>query len=168
MKVGIFYGSSSGDTEAVARKIAEALGGHEVAEIKDIIVARKDDLERFDNIILGTSTWRNADLQYDWKFYEEVFDEIDLSGKKVALFGLGDSLNYPSNFVDAMRVLYDKVLKAGGEITGKVSTGGYNFKKSRAVVEGKFVGLPVDEDNEYEKTPVRIEKWCEQLKKEFS
>ncbi len=166
-KVGIFYGSSSGDTEAVAKKIQEALGGDDGAEVIDIIMARKEDLERFDNLILGTSTWRGADLQSDWKFYLDMLDESDLSGKKVALFGLGDSRNYPANFVDAMKVLYDKVLKSKGTIVGATSTKDYTYKKSRAEVDGKFVGLPVDEDNEYEKTPHRIEQWCEQLKKAF-
>jgi flavodoxin I len=30
-----------------------------------------------------------------------------------------------------------------------------------------FVGLPIDEDNEYDMTPERLEKWVEKLKKEF-
>ncbi|MFO8053865.1 MAG: flavodoxin [Bacteroidales bacterium] len=166
-KVGIFYGSSSGDTEFVAEQIQKELGGKESADVKNIVMAQKEDLEKYKNLIFGTSTWREAGLQYDWEFYQDILDETDFSGKKVALFGLGDQLNYPGNFVDAMRILYDKVKQNNGEIAGKVSASGYNFKRSKALVDDHFVGLPIDEDNENNKTRGRIKRWCEQLQKAF-
>lgn len=167
-KTGIFYGSSSGDTEYVAEQIQKELGGEDAAVINNIVMAKKEDLEKYDNLIFGTSTWREAGLQYDWDFYQNILDETDFSGKKVALFGTGDQVNYPDNFVDAMKILYDKVKNNKAEIVGFVATGDYRFNKSAAIVDKKFVGLPIDEDNEYDKTPQRIKDWCTQLKKEFN
>ena len=166
-KTGIFYGSSSGETEYVANEIQKKLGGENKAEVKNIVMADQEDFEKFNNLIFGTSTWRDASLQLDWDFYQNLLEETDFSGKKIALFGTGDQVNYPDNFVDAMKILYDKVKKNNGEIVGFVDTDHYNFNKSKAIVDKKFVGLPVDETNEYQKTPERIEKWCEILKKEF-
>ncbi len=165
-KTGIFYGSSSGDTEYVAQLIKKELG-EDNAEVYNIVMAKKEDLEQYENLIFGTSTWREAGLQYDWEFYQNVLDETDFADKKVAFFGTGDQRNYPNNFIDAVKILYDKVKNNNGEVVGHVETDEYNFKKSEAVVDDKFVGLPIDEDNEYEKTPERVKKWCEKLKEEF-
>ena len=166
-KTGIFYGSSSGDTEYVARQIQKELGGDKDVEVKNIVMADQEDLQEYDNLIFGTSTWRDASLQYDWEFYQDLLDKTDFSGKKVAFYGTGDQINYPDNFVDAMKILYDKVKKNNGEVVGAVSTDDYYFNKSKAVVDNKFVGLPIDESNEYQKTSGRVKKWCEELKKEF-
>ncbi|MGK7929678.1 MAG: flavodoxin FldA, partial [Spirulina sp.] len=38
---------------------------------------------------------------------------------------------------------------------------------SKAVKNGKFVGLALDDDNESDKTSDRIQKWVTQLKSEF-
>lgn len=166
-KTGIFYGSSSGDTEYVAEQVQKMLGGEEYADVYNIVMANKKDIEKYDNLIFGTSTWREAGLQYDWDFYRNILEETDFSGKKVALFGLGDQVNYPYNFVDAIHVLYKIVKNNNGEIVGGVSPDGYHFKKSKAFIDGKFVGLPIDEDNQYDKTVGRVRKWCETLKNQF-
>lgn len=165
-KVGIFYGSSSGDTEYVANQIKNELGDDK-ADVKNIVMIGENDLSQYENMIFGTSTWRDAGLQYDWEFYQNMLDNTDFSGKKVALFGTGDQVNYPDNFVDAMKILYDKVIENNGEIIGFVDTKDYRFNKSTAVVDDKFVGLPIDESNEFDKTVPRIQKWCDQLKKDF-
>ena len=36
-------------------------------------------------------------------------DDLDLSGKKVAVFGLGDQEAYPDTFVDGLGILANKV-----------------------------------------------------------
>ena len=83
-KVGIFYGSSRGNTENVAKNIFNALGSDN-ADIYNIRDVRKEDLEKYDYIILGTSTWGNGDLQKDWDGRLHIIDEVDWTGKKVAL-----------------------------------------------------------------------------------
>ena len=44
---------------------------------------------------------------------------------------------------------------------------GYTYDDSSAVVEGKWLGLALDEDNEYDETEERLTNWVELLKKEF-
>ena len=47
---------------------------------------------------------------------------------------------------------------------GAVSTDGYTFDESTSVVDGKFVGLALDEDNESDKTDERIAAWVDEIK----
>jgi len=44
---------------------------------------------------------------------------------------------------------------------------GYTYDDSMAVIDGMFVGLPIDEDNEYDMTEERLTAWVEKLKNEF-
>jgi len=165
-KVGIFYGSSSGDTEYVAELIHQEFGD-EQAEVKNIVMVDQADLMQYEYLIFGTSTWRGAGLQADWEFYLGLLDSADFSGKKVALFGTGDQVNYPDNFVDAMRIIYDKVVANNGEVVGFVDEKEYNHRKSAAVIDGEFVGLPIDESNEYQKSRERVQQWVKGLKDSF-
>lgn len=163
--IGIFYGSSTGNTEFVAMKIAEQFG-NENTEIFNIDSAEASDIEKFPYLILGTSTWGIGDMQDDWEDFIEEIARLDLKGKKAAIFGVGDQDTYPDSFVDGMGTLY-KRLKDKLEFTGSWPTDGYDFDHSDAVIDGKFVGLPLDLDNQEEMTVERIEQWVKMLKKEF-
>jgi flavodoxin I len=66
-----------------------------------------------------------------------------------------------------MGILEDKISQLGGKTVGYWPTDGYDFNESRAVKNGKFVGLALDEDNESELTDDRIKKWVVQIKGEF-
>ncbi|HCF81598.1 MAG TPA: flavodoxin, partial [Porphyromonadaceae bacterium] len=118
--------------------------------------------------ILGISTWGVKDLQDDWSDFYHKLEKMDLTGKTVALFGLGDSFIYPDSFVDAMGILYETVSEKGATTVGEVSPDGYQFDYSRALKNGVFVGLPLDEDNDADLTDERIEKWVESLKEHLS
>lgn len=107
-------------------------------------------------------------IQDDWEtFYDNELDSIDFSGKKVAYFGEGDQDGYADSFQDAMGMLEEKIAELGGETAGYWSTEGYSFSESKAVRDGKFVGLALDEDNQSELTEERIKRWVAQLKQEF-
>lgn len=84
-------------------------------------------------------------------------------GKKVALFGLGDQASYSESFVDGLGILYDAVAEEGAVIVGATSTNGYEFSESRAVRDGQFVGLVLDEDNQPSESEQRIASWIAQL-----
>ena len=90
---------------------------------------------------------------------------LDLSGKTIALFGLGDQLGYGEWFQDALGMLHDAILPSGCKIVGYWPNEGYEFTASKALTEDKtqFVGLSLDDENQYDKTDARIEAWCEQL-----
>jgi flavodoxin I len=106
-----------------------------------------------------------GDLQYFWEDYLDTLKAADLSGKTVALFCCGDSYTYPDSFCGAMRKIYDAIKDKGCNITGSVSTEGYETDDTDAVIDGNFVGLAIDNDNEENKTPSRINSWVKQLKR---
>jgi flavodoxin I len=58
-------------------------------------------------------------------------------------------------------------LELGGTTVGFWSTDGYEHSDSKAIKNGKFVGLAIDEDNQSELTDERIKKWVAQIKPEF-
>ncbi|MCF8230467.1 MAG: flavodoxin [Bacteroidales bacterium] len=164
-KVGIFYGSSTGNTEFIAEKIKKYLDMENV-ELFNVDSTEKNDIENCDYLILGTSTWGVGDMQDDWDDFAEIFKDVDLSGKKVALFGLGDQEVYAESFLDGMGHLYN-LIKEKTIVVGHWPTTGYRFENSVAVRKNKFVGLAIDQDNEASKSDERIKKWVEELKKEF-
>jgi len=112
-----------------------------------------------ENLILGTSTWGAGELQDDWYDGLKVLKSSNLSGKTIALFGCGDAESYGDTFVGGMGELYDSIKDSGTRFIGSVATDDYSFDDSAAVVGGQFVGLPLDDVNEDDKTDGRIEAW---------
>ena len=162
MKIGLFFGSDTGNTEDVAEQIAKKIGEDNI-EVMSIGDASPGDFEDFDKLILGLSTWYDGELQSEWEDFFEELDNIDFAGKTVAIFGLGDQLTYGEYFVDAIGLLYDKVIERGATVVGEWPTDGYDYDESVAERDGKFVGLPLDEDNESDLTEERIDKWLNQI-----
>jgi flavodoxin I len=66
-----------------------------------------------------------------------------------------------------MGMLEEKISELGGETVGYWSTEGYEFSDSKALRDGKFVGLALDEDNQSDLTEERIKAWVAQLKQEL-
>lgn len=160
--VGLFYGSETGNTESAAAMIAAELGQSNV-EMYNIADSDPQMLLSYDNIILGASTWGFGELQSDWENFLPGFDQLDLSGKTVALFGLGDQINYADVFLDAMGTIYEKVRERGGTVVGSWSTEGYDFSASTALANGSFVGLALDVDNQDDMTPDRVSHWVSMI-----
>ena len=155
----VIYGSSTGTCESIAEKIAQKLGCEalNVQELSADVVAQNQ------NLILGTSTWGAGELQDDWYDGLSVLKNADLSGKTIALFGCGDYSTYSDTFVGGIGELYDGIKQSGAKFIGAVSTDGYTFDESSAVVDGKFIGLPLDDINEDDKTDERINAWVAQI-----
>ncbi len=164
-KIGIFYGSSTGQTEMVAEKLQQ-LFGEENADLLNVDMASEKDLEHYPYLILGTPTWGIGEMQDDWEDFAEILDKADLKGKKVALFGLGDQDTYPDSFADGVGMLFDRI-NARTEVVGAWPKAGYIFHESEALRGNQFVGLILDQENQASKTIERLEKWVEGLKKEF-
>lgn len=162
--IGIFYGSSTGNTKDVSVKLQQALGG----DLHDIIEVETDDIAKYSNLVFAASTWGAGDLQDDWEDFFPNLDQIDFTGKKVAIMGLGDQVNYGDTFADGMEVLAQKIVELGGSVVGATSTDGYEYDNSEAEADGRFIGLVIDEDNQSDKTDERIKQWVAELKKEFS
>lgn len=164
-KVGLFYGTQTGNTETVAEAIQTQLGG--VAELHDIANASPEDFEPYDCIIIGCPTWNIGELQADWEGFYDELDNINFNGKKVAYFGCGDQIGYADNFQDAMGILEAKISELGGQTVGMTSTAGYEHQESKAVRGNQFCGLAIDEDNQSDQTNDRIKAWVAQLKSAF-
>ena len=162
-RIGIYYGSTSGNTQTLAEEIGKKLGVAS-SDIYDVSSA-KADFSAYDVLLFGSSTYGMGDLQDDWEDYIEKVKGADLKNKKVALFGCGDSSSYGDSFGDALGIIYKAIKNSGCEFLGKTSLEGYTYDSSEAIVDGQFVGLLIDEDNESDMTDQRIALWIEDLKK---
>ncbi|MFW6036025.1 MAG: flavodoxin [Halothermotrichaceae bacterium] len=161
-KIGIFYGSTMGDTEEIAEMIAETIGKEKV-DLHNVASVSEKELANYDKLLLGSSTWGLGDLQDDWDLFIEKVKETDFDNKKVAIFGTGDQEMYPDTFVDAIGKIYKEVEANGAEVIGKVFVDTYDFTDSEAVVEGQFVGLPIDKNNQDELTEDRVKNWVAEI-----
>lgn len=159
MKTLVLFGSTTGTTESVARMIAGKLA----AEVLNIADAKSSQIAAAERLVLGSSTWGLGELQDDWYDGIDKLKQTDLANKTIAIFGVGDSVGYSDTFCGAMAELYKAVKDSGARLVGAVSTEGYSFDASEAVVDGQFVGLALDEDNESNRTEERINDWLKTI-----
>jgi flavodoxin I len=163
-KTAIIYGSTTGNTENAANQLSGLLN----ADVFDVSSNPSDALNQYDNLILGTSTWGAGDLQDDWEDFISEIELAKLNGKVVAIFGFGDGCSNPDTFVSGMGALYEAVKDNGCKLVGSVDTEGYDFEESAAVIDGKFIGLALDEENQGDLTEERINNWVSQIKSELN
>ena len=159
---GIFYGSSTGNTETLAKEIASKLGVSS-SDVYDVSSVSADKVAAYDCLLLGSSTWGLGDLQDDWMDFVEVLKKENLAGKKVGLFGCGDSSSYPDTFCDAMGVIKEELAGTGCMFIGEMDAAGYTETDSKAFEGGKVIGLAVDDDDPG-KTDQHLNAWVEALK----
>ena len=160
MSVTIIYGSDGGCTRNIARNIAAKTDGKAI----DIAEAEPADMENCSLLILGCPTYAEGELQIDWIDHLNKLERAHLTDKRVAIFGTGDQVSFPDSFVDAIGILHDIVARKGAEVVGYTETAGYEFTRSAASRDGKFVGLAIDEDNQSGETEARVTAWLEQLR----
>ncbi|CAN1212007.1 Flavodoxin [Tumidithrix helvetica PCC 7403] len=165
-KIGLFFGTQTGNTEAAAQEIQKIFGSG-LVDLHDVAKADTGDFEGYDCLIIGCPTWNIGELQSDWEGLFDELDDMDFSGKKVAYFGCGDQIGYADNFIDAIGILEAKITERGGKTVGYWSMEGYDFDASKAVRNGKFVGLAIDDTNQSELTEQRLKKWVTLLRSEF-
>ena len=166
-KIGIFYGSSTGNSEFAAEQIQKEFGA-DIATIIDVSSAKPNEIDQYSNLIFGCSTLEIGELEYDFEDFMPQIKGANLKDKKIAIFGLGDQESYPDSFVDSIGIIYEAIKNKGCQMVGKVSTQGYDYDESKGEVDGEFLGLPLDEENQGDLTDARIKKWVEKLKEEFS
>ncbi|WP_068471712.1 flavodoxin [Saccharicrinis aurantiacus] len=160
-KIGIFYGSSVGNTRFVAEKLADLIPNSILTPVEK---ASQEIIESFDILILGTSTWGVGNLQDDFESFVDTLVTCNLNGKTIALFGLGDQFTYPDTYCNGMGKLFELIKDKGSNFIGSWPIDEYDFSESIAVVDGEFVGLALDEDNEPDLTDYRLTEWVKTLK----
>lgn len=169
-RIGIYFGTDTGRTRRIAKLIAQKLGDIAAAPL-NINRVSPDEFLAHEVLILGTPTYGDGELpglstglaQESWEEFLPRLQGQDMSGKTVALFGLGDQDKYSHEFVDALILLHAAVLACGARVVGAWPVGGYGFKASQAVLDGRFVGLALDQINQPALTEARIDAWLQQL-----
>ena len=173
-KIGIFFGTDTGRTRLVAKQIAKKLGDAAAAPV-NIGRTTLADFLAYDHLIVGSPTLGDGMLpgescglsQPSWEEFVPQLAAADLTGKTVAIFGLGDQKKYAHEFVDAIGILHDAFVARGPRVVGRWPTAGYDFAASQAVDGDEFLGLALDQHHQPVLTEERIDAWLAQIKTEF-
>ena len=173
-KIGIYFASDTGRTRLVAKQIAKKLGDRAEPPV-NIGRTTLADFLRHDCFIVGSPTYGDGELpgtstgltQPGWAEFVEQLPGADLTGKTMAIFGLGDQKKYPDEFVDAIGLLHDAFAACGARLIGRWPTEAYEFAASQAVDGDTFLGLALDQHHQALLTEPRIDAWLEQILAEF-
>lgn len=171
-EIGIFFGTDTGTTRLIAKKMAKKLGNDVASKPLNVNRIEMGDLLQYDALILGTPTYGEGRLpgidtgvkNGSWEEFLPSLAGVDMTGKVVALYGLGDQGKYPERFADALYLLYEVFTQCGATIVGGWGIEGYEFTDSRAVVDGRFVGLVIDNNSQGLLTESRIDAWLTAIK----
>jgi flavodoxin I len=164
---GIVYSFNSKKTAKAAEKVIEEFG----IDFKIVPVNAEELTEElflsFTNLILGVPTWFDGELPNYWDEFVPALEDMDLSGKTIAIFGLGNQVEYPENFGDAVGIMAQLVQERGARLVGFTSVNGYNYESSRAEVDGRFLGLILDQETQPRLSKERITNWVKDIRNQF-
>lgn len=174
-RIGLFFGTNTGKTRKVAKLIKKRYDDELMADPVNVQRCSAQDLAAYQYLILGTPTLGDgllpglsADCENEsWAEMLDQLADVDFTGKTIALYGLGDQVAYGHEFLDGMFLLYDFLKQRGARLVGAWPTEGYEFQHSQAVVDGKFVGLALDMDNQSGLTEQRLDAWLRVLATDF-
>lgn len=166
-KRAIIYSFNTKKTGKIAEQIIAAFGKNAPEPVNAEDLNGEKFLE-YDELILGVPTWFDGELPNYWDEFVPELEDLDLKGKKIALYGLGDQKNYGENFIDAVGLMADILEEQGASIVGFTSVEGYNYESSRAERGDKFAGLAIDYENQGSKNKERVSAWVDQLEIEFA
>ncbi|KKO47944.1 flavodoxin [Arsukibacterium sp. MJ3] len=169
MKIGLFYGSTTCYTEMVAEKI-QALIGADIVDLHNIKQVPLSKMADYPLLILGLSTWDFGEIQEDWEAHWDDISRVDLSGKTIAIYGMGDQLGYAEWFIDAVGMLHEAIAPSNPQRIGFWPIDGYDFITSKALTADgeRFFGLALDDENQYEQTDERLNIWVSQILTEMA
>jgi flavodoxin I len=166
-KTAIIYSFNTKKTGRVAGRIKEAFGEDPVEMVNAEEITGLKFLS-YEQMILGVATWFDGELPNHWDEFVPDLEGLDLKGKKIALFGLGDQKGYPENFLDGMGIMASILEQRGATLVGFTSTEGYEYESSLAERGDQFAGLAIDFENMGGQIKDQVKAWVEQLRKEFS
>lgn len=174
-RIGLFFGTNTGNTRKVAKQIKKRFDDDTMADPVNVNRIEPGDFAAYDYLILGTPTLGEGQLPglsadadaESWEEFLPKIEDLSFEGKTIALFGLGDQVAYGNEFVDALIVLYDFFTERGAKLVGAWPTDGYDFATSQAVEDGRFVGLALDLDNQADQTEARLDAWLKQIAADF-
>lgn len=170
-KIGVFFGTDTGTTRLIAKKMAKRLGDDLASKPLNVNRISAEDLLQYDALILGTPTYGINQLPGNstgikagsWEEFLPQLEDLDFSGKRIALYGLGNQEKYTERFADSLIHLYRFFSQRGAEMIGAWETNDYSFEHSQSVVDGRFVGLVLDQQSQPLLTDQRITDWLSQV-----
>ncbi|TNE77617.1 MAG: flavodoxin [Gammaproteobacteria bacterium] len=168
-KIGMFFGTETGTTRLIAKKIHKLLGDDIAAKPVNVNRISPEDFLQYDALVLGTPSYGVGDipglsagcLERNWEEFLSQLGNPDLTGKRIAMFGLGAQERYSERFASSLIALYRIFEGLGAEMVGDWSTDGYSFEHSASVVDGRFVGLVIDQRTQGMYTDERLKSWVE-------
>ena len=166
-KTAIIYSFNTKKTGKIATQIQEGFNDPAI-EMVNAEEISEDLFLSFDQIIMGVPTWFDGELPNYWDEFVPALEEMNLQGKKIALFGLGDQKGYSENFLDGVGIMAGILEAQDATLVGFTSTEGYEFESSRALRNNQFMGLAIDYENQGSMNKQRVAAWIEELRKEFT
>ncbi len=174
-RIGLFFASSTGNTRRIAKAIKKRFDDDTMADALNVNKATPELFAGYSHLILGTSTLGGGQLPGlstdcmggGWEEFLPKIEHLDFSGKTIALFGLGDQNKYPDEFVDAMGILYQFFTVRGARSVGAWPSDDYDFISSKALLDGDFVGLALDQENQKLLTDARVDAWLKLIAAEY-
>lgn len=166
-KTGIIYSFKSTKTAKIAEKIVQEFEPEFNIQKVDAEELNEEIFLSYSNLVLGVPTWFDGELPIYWDEFVPALEDLNLKGKSIAIFGLGNQLEYPENFGDAVGIMAELVTDRGAKLIGLTSTEGYAYESSRAESNGKFLGLVLDQETQPRLSKERISEWVKDLKVQF-
>ena len=119
-KALVVFGSTTGNTESVAEYVTQTLQGEGMTvDLKNAADVSAEGLaEGYDLVLFGCSTWGDDEIELQENFVP-LYDELEkarLEGRKVAVFGCGDS-SY-THFCGAVDAIAEKAEQLGAKVVG--------------------------------------------------
>ena len=164
--IALIYWPKNGNVEKSGEKMVGKLGEDKV----DIFTITSVDVEKIPEyklLIIGNSTvgadnWEDTHKSRWYEFFAKL-EKLDLSNTFVAIYGLGDQILYPDNFVDGIATIKEEFGKCGANFIGRWPIEGYEHTDSKSIDGEEFLGLALDEDQQSELSEERIDKWLSQI-----
>ncbi len=171
-KIGIFFGTETGTTRLIAKKIYNKLGEDLAAKPINVNRIEPADMLQYDALILGTPSYGVGQipghaagcLESNWAEFLAKMPQANFKGKRIAMFGLGAQERYAERFASSLRGLYDTFQSFGAEMVGDWPTEGYTFEHSASVINDRFVGLVLDQRTQGMHTEARLDAWVAQVR----
>jgi MioC protein len=120
MKVGLYHGSETGNSEMLCEDIAAELGDGYECDIVSLADLDPAELDKGMFHIFVTSTYGNGDLPTTALSFEAALAETqpDLSGIRFAIFGLGDQV-FSETFNHGSQKLSEMLKARNAEMIGE-------------------------------------------------
>ncbi|WP_027853888.1 flavodoxin [Marinobacterium litorale] len=172
-KIGIFFGTETGTTRLIAKKLYKILGSDIADKPVNVNRISPADLLQYDALILGTPSYGEGDIpgkgasgcfEPNWEEFLAMMGRPDMKGKRIAMFGLGAQERYSERFASSLMALYQVFAGLGAEMIGEWSTEGYTFQYSASAIGDQFVGLVIDQRTQGMHTEERLQAWVDQIK----